>query len=172
MRALLSTRLFAAAPLEASALQMAARAGFPSLELYAQPPHTTLLGPGELTRIRRELRAAGVKTPWLRLGAELLGRLRSPSLLSDLVDALEALQIRVVTASMASLPKPRSGATLELDELALHVEEAGARLVLDTGDLATAAVRSLPLGIGLGWDLADYPAPPGHPPTRPSSTRC
>ncbi len=152
MRALLSTRLFAATPLDLRTLLFARKGGFPSLELYANPGHLDLLRGGEASSVLQLLDSTETRAPWLRMSHLLIDRLADQRLHGRFVDALAELQIQVVTAALHSLP--RDGSSMDLEELMLLVEEAGARLVLDVDRLDPADLRRLPWNVGIGWDLA------------------
>lgn len=166
MRALLSTRLFAAVPLDFSALELARRAGFPTLELYATPRHLDVLNPGERRRLRHLLRDSGTTAPWLRASGALLQQLLDANVLADFADVLAELQVRKVTAGLRTWPWPGHGPSLDFDELSLRVEEAGAQLVIDAHRLDDPRLsRSISFGRGrqarpswkgeLSWDLAN-----------------
>ena len=153
MRALLSTRLFSAAPLDAVHLRFAMRHGFPSLELYAAPGSLDVLAPGEPERVQEIVHEAGVRASWLHAGRDLLEQLLDPDRLHRFSEALEVMRIEVVTATLRSWPRPRGGAMLELSELQVQVEEAGAQLVIDVDRLDAKSLRKIEYGVGLCWDL-------------------
>jgi len=153
VRALLSTRLFAAAPLDEWHVRFARRHGFPSLELYASPRHLNLLGPGEPERLRDLVRSEDAQAPWLHVGRELLARLVDPGMLHRFSLAVETLGVRVVTATLRSWPRPKAGAMLDLSDLLASAGEAGARLVVDVDRLDARSLRKLEYGVGICWDL-------------------
>lgn len=153
MRALLSTRLFAAAQLDEWHVRFARRHGFPSLELYASPRHLDVLAPGEPERVRDLVHSEGVRATWLHAGRELLDRLMDPDELHRFSVAVETMRVEVVTATLRSWPRPRGGAMLELSELRASAEEAGARLVVDVDRLDARSLRKIEYGVGISWDL-------------------
>lgn len=153
MRALLSTRLFAAAPLDATHVRFAVRHGFPSLELYAAPGHLDVLAPDEPERVRDLVHGMGVRASWLHASRALLEQLLDPKRLHRFSEALETMRVEVVTTTLRSWPRPRGGAMLELSELMVQVEEAGARLVVDVDRLDAKSLRKIEYGVGISWDL-------------------
>ncbi|HEY0841142.1 MAG TPA: hypothetical protein VGD74_13220 [Vulgatibacter sp.] len=153
MRTLLSTRLFAVAPLDAWHLRFAMRHGFPSFELYAAPGHLDVLAPDEPEEVRDLVHDMGVRATWLHASRALLDQLLDPDQLHRFSEALETMGIEVVTACLRSWPRPRGGAMLELSELMVQVEEAGARLIVDVDRLDAKSLRKIEYGVGLSWDL-------------------
>lgn len=148
MRALLSTRLFSAAPLDARALELALRAGFPSLELYASPTHADLTDAAELGWLRRLFRSAGVRTPWLHASKAFLEQLSEPAVLAGFADTLTALGVRVVTAELRQWPAPPG---LDWDELSLRAAEAGAQLLIGAHRLDDPRLSRSPSAGGIRW---------------------
>lgn len=159
MRALLSTQLFAALPLQADALRLAREAGFPSLELFGSARHVDLFHPAERRRIQHLLSSTGTRAPWLHLHADLLDSLRDDNLLAALPDALAELGVEVVTAALLDWPLPSGGQSLDLDELRIRTAEVGTRLVIEADRLDRKAFSRSTTGpmrwLGeLCWDLA------------------
>jgi len=154
MRALLSTRLFAHRPLADAPLHLARAAGFPALELYADPRHFDPFALGEVTRVGRRLLAEGLQAPWLHLGPAVLNQLGDERKLATLADVVRGLRLEVVTADTHAWGVRQDGTFLGLDDLQNAMLENGARLVLDVGRVDDRIVRRLPHDLGLCWDMA------------------
>ena|GEM_PF-2127617 len=153
MRALLSTRLFAAAPLDRWHLHFARRHGFPSFELWASPRHLDLLAEGEPERVRDLVHDEGLRANWLHASRDLLAQLVDFDALHRFSVAIETLRIEVVTATLRAWPRPKGGRMLDLTDLQSSAEEAGARLVVDVDRLDAPSLRKIPYGVGIAWDL-------------------
>ncbi|WP_373047065.1 hypothetical protein [Vulgatibacter sp.] len=154
MRALLSTRLFAAEPLDHAPLRMARDYGFTALELHAEPRHFDVFHPGEARRIASCLQIAGVTASWLHIGPAVLNQLTDERKLAAFADVVRGLRLEVVTASTHSWGVREDGTFLDLDALKLRVQANGARLVLDLARVDERVVRRLPSDLGLCWDMA------------------
>lgn len=154
MRALLSTRIFAHSPLADAPLRLARLAGFPALELYADPRHFDVFALGEVTRVGRRLLAEGMQAPWLHLGPTVLNQLTDDRKLAALGEVIRGLRFEVIVADMHTWGVRQDGTFLSLDALRAKAEVNGARLVLDVGRVDERIVRRLPRDLGLCWDMA------------------
>ena len=154
MRALLSTRLFAHSPLGDAPLRLAREAGFPALELYADPRHFDVFALGEVTSVARLLAREGMQAPWLHIGPTVLNQLTDERRLATLADVVRGLRLEVITADTRSWGVRQDGTFLGLEDLKMTAQVNGARLVLDLGRVDERIVRRLPSDLGLCWDVA------------------
>lgn len=154
MRTLLSTRLFAARPLEEAPLRLALEYGFPELEIFGLPTHLDVLDLGQVQRAAGLLARMGFSAPWLHIGPSVLNRLGDERCLVAFGDAVQALRLRAVVADTRAFGVRQDGALVDLHDLAVQVQSSGARLLLDVGRFDERSLGRMPTDLGLCWDIA------------------
>lgn len=157
MQTLLSTRLFASRPLGEDALLRAARAGFPSLEIFASPPHYDPLDAAQTEELVELLASLRLDATWVHLDVPVLAELGAGGPWERLTAALIALDVEMVT--VPTRPWRQDGTPMpDLRDLLLRVEQAGARLCLDFSSAKERAMQHPPKGVDFCWDLAGQSA--------------
>lgn len=154
MRALLSTRLFAARRLEDAPLPLARTEGFPDLELFADPRHFDPLDRGEVSRVHGRLLRQRLHARWLHVGSATLNRLNDERCLAAFLDTSKGLGVEVVCADTRTWGVRQDAGMVQLENLKMGLLEVGIRLVLDLRRVDERIARRLPPDLGLCWDMA------------------
>jgi sugar phosphate isomerase/epimerase len=154
VRTLLSTRLFAAHRLDEHALNLARRAGFPALELFADPGHLNLFDRDEVDSVVGLLAARGMRAPGLFVSLATLSRLGERQDRSAFARALRQLHVEAVVLPKRPWASAESLSFPHTSDVVFSIQEAGAMPVLNFCRAQERILRHLRRDVGLCWDLA------------------
>jgi len=162
MRALLSTRIFAARRLDCAPLHLARRTGFPEVEIHAAPEHFDPFDLGAAQRAIAALQREGMRPRWLHVGAATLNQLGDERRMIAFRDVVRTLRVEAVVADTRAWGVRQDAGLLRIDDLKIRLLADNVRLVLDLRRIDERIARRLPSDLGLCWDMAGATAHDGE----------